>query len=468
LTPGPATTAGRSVLVVDEDDEVRHLLAVLLARAGYAVTAVSSTAQAAAELERRPAELVLVDEPGPAGDGAGRFAELRRRAGDAVLIVMSGAATADAAATWIQRGAGDVVWKPLRPDDVVAALRKAEERRRLAENVPRRAAASRAAPPEPGLVFAPGTGSPIEELLRTVRRIAEFKTTVLLGGESGTGKELVARAIHAASPRAAGPFVAVNCGAIPENLLESELFGHKKGAFTDAVRDKPGLFDEAEGGTLLLDEIGELPLQLQVKLLRVLQQEEVRPVGGSVDRKIDVRIIAATVRDLSSDVRAGRFRDDLFYRLNVVSVTLPPLRDRRGDLPSLIEHFVARINARLGTRIAGVTPEAMNLLLLHRWPGNVRELENTVERAMVLAEGDRIDAGCLPERLRQAIATPPPMSGLPELSIKKTVRAVEEDLIRRALQKTHGNRTNAAKVLEISQRTLLYKIKEYGIGEPEN
>jgi two-component system response regulator AtoC len=307
----------------------------------------------------------------------------------------------------------------------------------------------------------------MEDVLRKARKAAEYKTTVLLGGESGTGKELVARAIHAQSPRASAPFVAVNCGAIPESLLESELFGHKKGAFTDAYRDKRGLFEEASGGTLFLDEIGELPLALQVKLLRVLQEQTLRAVGAVADTRIDVRVIAATIRDLQTEVREGRFREDLFYRLNVVYLHLPPLRERREDIPTLIEHFLAKYNAKLGMSVDGVSPEAMKLLLDHPWPGNVRELENTIERAMVLADGNRIEPECLPDKVREA-ADPVRMtlrSG--ELSIKKTVRIIEEELIRKALRETRGNRTNAAKILEISHRALLYKIKEYGIAGRE-
>jgi two-component system response regulator AtoC len=257
--------------------------------------------------------------------------------------------------------------------------------------------------------------------------------------------------------------VAVNCGAIPETLLESELFGHKKGAFTDAVRDHKGLFEEATGGTLFLDEIGELPLALQVKLLRALQEQEIRPVGSATDIKVDVRVIAATVRDLPVEVKAGRFREDLFYRLNVLQLHLPPLRERKEDIALLVDHFVAKTNARLGTQVAGASADAMKLLLDHGWPGNVRELENTVERAMVLADGDRIEADVLPDKVREGRdkIRLTLLSG--ELSIKKTTRVIEEELIRKALRETRGNRTNAAKLLEISHRALLYKIKEFGI-----
>jgi two-component system response regulator AtoC len=313
-----------------------------------------------------------------------------------------------------------------------------------------------------------GKSPAIQVIFRTLQKIAEYKTNVLVTGESGTGKELVARALHDLGPRAQKPFVAVNCGAIPENLLESELFGHRKGAFTDASRDKIGLFEEANDGTLFLDEIGELPLGLQVKLLRVLQEEEIRRLGDTKETPIDVRVVAATVRDLPTEVRAGRFREDLFYRLNVLPIVLPPLRDRREDIPVLVDHFVRRYaekHAHAGMRITSVAPEAMELLLRYGWPGNVRELENTIERAMVLCEGARIEVAVLEDRIKATRdkLTSALTSGELSMSIKKTTRMIEEELIRKALAATGGNRTNAAKILEISHRALLYKIKEYGI-----
>ena len=459
-------TVQRPVLVVDDEEGIRHMLAVLLSREGYAVTAADSAEQAIAELVRRPYEVLLVDIRMPGTSGLELIDEVRKRGLHTTIIVMSAYGSLDVAVGAMKRGAYDYIAKPFKPDEVVLVFRKAEERERLfRENQTLKRALASREPPAPSSIIH-GSGR-MEDVLRTVRKIAEYKTTVLLGGESGTGKELVARAIHDQSPRAQGPFVAVNCGAIPETLLESELFGHKKGAFTDAYRDKRGLFEEASGGTLFLDEIGELPLGLQVKLLRVLQESEIRPVGATADKKIDVRVVAATVRDLVAEVKAGRFREDLFYRLHVVQIQLPPLRDRKEDVPALVEHFVAKNNARLGIHVEGVAPEAMKLLLEHGWPGNVRELENTVERAMVLADGDRIEVSCLPEKLREA-ADPVRLSlRSGELSIKKTVRVIEEELIRKALRETRGNRTSAAKILEISHRALLYKIKEYGIADAD-
>jgi two-component system response regulator AtoC len=287
---------------------------------------------------------------------------------------------------------------------------------------------------------------------------------VLLTGESGTGKELAARALHELSPRAAMPFVAVNCGAIPAELIESELFGHVRGAFTDASRDKPGLAAEADGGTLFLDEIGELPLGMQVKLLRFLEDGEVRRVGDTRAEKVDVRVVAATARDLPRAVREGAFREDLFYRLHVVGIRLPALRERPEDIPALVEHFLAKYRRlRPESPLRGVAPEAMEAMVAFRWPGNVRELEHAVERAVVLAEGPDIGLADLPDELRSAPPAPHlPVSG-DDLSVKRALRAVEEQLIRRALERTGGNRTRAAELLDLSYRALLYKIKEYSI-----
>jgi two-component system response regulator AtoC len=305
--------------------------------------------------------------------------------------------------------------------------------------------------------------SPMRDVFRTIAKVAEYKTTALITGESGVGKELVARALHRRSARRDKAFVAVNCGAIPEALLESELFGHKQGAFTDAVSDRKGLFEQADGGTLFLDEIGELPLALQVKLLRAVQEDRIRRVGDHKDIVIDTRITAATHRDLGAEVKAGRFREDLYYRINVLHIHVPPLRERREDIPLLIDHFVERNNARLGMAIRGVSPGARRLLCEYAWPGNVRELENTIERAMVLADGDTLVEADLPERVHAARDPIRLQLASSELSVKKTVRVIEEMLIRRALTHTHGNRTKAAALLELSHRALLYKIKDYQI-----
>ena len=307
-----------------------------------------------------------------------------------------------------------------------------------------------------------------EEALREqVAMAAPTNGRVLIYGENGTGKELVARTIHALSRRRAAAFVEVNCAAIPEELIESELFGHVKGAFTGAVAAKRGLFEEADGGTLLLDEVGDLPLHLQVSLLRVLQEGECRRVGDARAIRVDVRVLAATHQDLSQAVAAGRFREDLFYRLNVVGLRLPPLRERCEEIEQLARRFLGRHAARLGIPEKPLSPTALQLLLGWRWPGNVRELENALERALVLSDGAEIEPEALPEELRASAAPsgPPPAPAEGDLSVKRAQRALEADLIRRALERTSGNRTRAAELLELSPRALLYKIRDYGIGE---
>ncbi|HVE85707.1 MAG TPA: sigma-54 dependent transcriptional regulator, partial [Myxococcales bacterium] len=317
-----------------------------------------------------------------------------------------------------------------------------------------------------------GETEPMKALHRQIRKLAPVSTTVLITGESGTGKELVARALHALSTRAAMPFIPVNCGAIPAGLIESELFGHARGAFTDARTAKRGLFAEADGGTIFLDEVGELPAPAQVKLLRILQEGEVRPVGENRAEKVDVRIIAATLRDLGKLVERGELREDLYYRLNVVNVRMPPLRERREDVLLLARHFLQRFNRELNREeeVEGFSPEAEALLTQYAWPGNVRELENAVERAVLLSEATTVGPDSLPEKLwdgGRPAAPPAAVPDLPQvepdLSLKRAVRQLEETFIRAALRRTKGNRTRAAEVLEISHRALLYKIKEYGI-----
>jgi two-component system response regulator AtoC len=349
----------------------------------------------------------------------------------------------------LEAGVHDIVTDPIDELAVTLALRHVVPAGTPVHGTP-------ASPP--ALV---GAGPAMQKLKSTVALVAPTRTTVLVLGESGTGKELVARAIHAASPRNHRKFVAINCAAIPEALLESELFGHVRGAFTDAVRDKTGLFEEADGGTLFLDEIGELPPPLQAKLLRALQESEIRRVGDPSPIKVDVRLVAATLRDLGADVAAGRFREDLYYRLHVLSVQVPPLRERAEDIPQLARHFATRHAAR-HHRKAALSEAAIEALAGQAWPGNVRELENVIERALVLSEGPAIEADFLATIMRLQ-ATPAPTTER-ELSIKKATRSLEQELIRRALGVTQGNRTNAAKLLEISHRALLYKMKEYGIS----
>ena len=452
----------RRVLVVDDEENLRLVLRTLLRRHGYEVETAESGEEALGMVDSFGPDVVLTDVRMPKMGGLDLLTTLKAKGNEATVIVMSAYGNMDLALEAMKAGAYDYVQKPFKPDEVVLALRKAEERELLRrENRQLRDEIRK----EHRFEDILAKSQKMQDIFRTITKIAEYKTTVLVAGESGVGKELVARAIHHRSNRRGGPFVAVNCGAIPENLLESELFGHKKGAFTDAVQDRRGLFEEADGGSLFLDEIGELPLALQVKLLRVLEDEKIRRVGDTRDLKVDTRIITATHRDLTAETKAGRFREDLFYRLNVLPILVPPLRDRREDIPLLIDHFVARNNGRLGTSIRGLDTESRRLLFEYPWPGNVRELENTIERAMVLAEGDQIVAQDLPDRLREARDPVQMQLASGELSVKKTMRIIEEILIRRALQKTKGNRTRAAEVLEISHRALLYKIKDYQITD---
>jgi two-component system response regulator AtoC len=452
----------RRVLVVDDEENIRLVLRTLLKKHGYDVEVAEGGQAALGALDSFDPDVILTDVRMPRMGGLDLLAALKAKQHPATVIVMSAFGNVDLAIDAMKAGAYDYVSKPFKADEIVLALRKAEEREALRRE---NRALKEQIQKDNQFESILAKSREMLEIFRTISKIADFKTTVLVTGESGTGKELVARALHARSARRSAPFVAINCGAIPENLLESELFGHKKGAFTDAAADRRGLFEEAHGGTLFLDEIGELPLNLQVKLLRVLQEETIRRLGESKDVKIDARIVAATHRDLAADVKAGRFREDLYYRINVLPIAIPPLRSRRDDVNLLVDHFIARNNARLGTRTRGVSTEARKQLLEYSWPGNVRELENTIERAMVLSESDVLEATDLPERIRDALDPVQVQLASGELSIKRTTAAIEQILIRRALQKTKGNRTRAADLLELSHRALLYKIKDYKITD---
>ncbi len=448
------------VLVVDDEENIRLVLRTMLKKQGYVVDTAASAEEALAKLDAFDPSFVISDVRMSGMTGLELCETLKARSSDAVVIVMSAFGSVELAIEAMKAGAYDYISKPFKKDEVLLALRKAEEReclrrenQRLRESLRERSTFARMI----------GQGEAMQRVFRTVEKVAGFTTTVLVTGESGTGKELVARALHDLSPRSKENLVAVNCGAIPEQLLESELFGHVRGAFTDARHDKKGLFAEADGGTLFLDEIGELPLALQVKLLRVLQESTFRPLGATKDVQADVRVVAATVRDLEQEVAEGRFREDLYYRLNVLQLTVPPLRERKEDLPLLIEHFIERNNGRLRTEIRGVSPAAQKLLDAYHWPGNVRELENIVERAVVLAEGERIEVEDLPARVSDPADPTKIVLASGDLSIKKMQRFMERTLIERALDKTGGNRTAASKLLEISHRALLYKIKDYGL-----
>ena len=459
-TPSPLSVT--RVLIVDDEKNLRRLLTNMLTQEGYEVVTACDGEEALALLADQCFDVVLSDIRMPRLDGWGLLEALAERSRPPVVIMMSAYGDRDTALKAMKCGAYDYVSKPFTTDEVLLTLRKAEEREHLRrDNTRLKEDALRQFGFENIIARSPQ----MLEIFAIIKKIADYKTTVLIMGESGTGKELIARALHFNSPRRDNPFIAVNCGAIPSDLLESELFGHVKGSFTDAVRDKKGLFEMAHTGTLLLDEIGELPLGLQVKLLRALQEEEIRKVGSSVGTRIDVRIIAATVKDLPREAREGRFRDDLYYRLNVLSIRLPPLRDRPEDISLLIEHFLEKHSSKHAIHKPEIAKAAFRMLLDYRWPGNVRELENTIERAVILA-GETITPDDLPPHLLAPVATTGVQATEESdnpLSLKRGVRNLEENLIRRALELSRSNRTRAAKLLGISHRTLLYKMQEYGI-----
>ena len=475
------------VLVVEPDETARKDLLLALRQRQIEADGVAAASAISAVLAQGDLRAVVV--------GRGASAELShvlrasRPASVGVVTLVP-----DARAGWDAMRAGAADFVPASAgllDTLALALRKVDARLTFAraqggriEAVATSAEPAAARGPEAGaepdraLERFVGETPGIVALRDRVRRFAPVSSAVLIGGESGTGKELIARALHDLSPWRAGPFVPVNCGAIPAGLMESELFGHERGAFTDAVRDKRGLFEVADGGTLFLDEIADLPLGLQAKLLRVLQDGMVRRVGATDDVRVRVRVLAASARDLAGEVRAGRFREDFYYRLAGLELQIPALRARREDIPRLATHFLARACARLGLPPRTIDPEAMRVLAAYAWPGNARELENTLERAAVLCTDDRIDVSSLPDKLRAAVAADldvggsggipvavgdPASGGAVDLSIKRAVLEIEQHLIRRALAKTRGNRVRAAELLEISHRALLYKIKDYAI-----
>jgi two-component system response regulator AtoC len=451
-----------NVLIVDDEQGIRHTLSLILDAEGHTTRSAPDGAAALKLLGEKDADIVLCDVRMPGIDGLTFLDRYKQTSGRALVIMMSAYGDDDSALEAVKRGAHDFLQKPFRADQVSLVVGKAIEREGLRKQVRQLSDELAGLRGPSGIV---GHSSALQQAIDVARKVARHPSTVLITGASGTGKELFARLIHDASPRSTQAFVAVNCGAIPEQLLESELFGHARGAFTSAAAARKGLFEEANGGTLFLDEIGELPLALQVKLLRALQEGEVRPVGDNAPIAVDVRVVTATARDLEAEIAAGRFRSDLFYRINVVRIQLPALRDRREDLPALVRHFLGHFNERLGTSISGVTPAAMRLLLDYSWPGNVRELENVLERAMVLAEGADIEVEHLPPLKGDGadVAGPDAGDDLSDLSVKRRTEALERSLIAQALANTGGNRTRAAKLLDLSPRALLYKIKEYGL-----
>jgi two-component system response regulator AtoC len=452
----------KKILVVDDDESMRHMLSLLLKREGYEVQAVGKGSEALQLASSEPFDFILSDVVMPGMGGLELLQGLKAKKIEATVIMMSAYGNLDTAVEAMKSGAYDYISKPFRPDEALMALRKAEEREHLRrENLRLRQEVQR----EYAFGNIVGKSPKMMQLFDTIRKISEYKTSVLIIGESGTGKEMVARSLHYNSPRNNGPFEAVNCGAIPETLLESELFGHEKGAFTDAKREKRGSFELAHQGTLFLDEIGEMSIAAQVKLLRVLQEGEIKRLGSERALAVDVRIIAATIQDLTKAVAEGKFREDLFYRLNVLPVHLPPLRERKEDIPLLIDHFIHKYNHQHGLNTEGLAEGALARLMEYAWPGNVRELENAIERAMILTQGKKIEADSLPSEVLGMHPSWKKNLWADEYSIKKASKSMEEELIRKALKRTGGNRSQAVKLLEISHPALLSKIKEYEIED---
>ncbi len=449
------------VLIVDDEPGLRQSLGLLLTDAGFEVVAESDGRRALERASQEPFDLILCDVRMPDLDGLAFLRGYQTRGGGALVIMMSAYGGEEAALAAMKEGAYDYIPKPFRSDEVILTLRKAEERERLGYTI----ATLRAqldAHPESRAIVAESTA--MKEILEVVGRVALHKSTVLVSGESGTGKEVVAQAVHRASPRAAQPLVAINCAAIPETLLESELFGHVRGAFTGATADKAGLFEQADKGTLFLDEIGELPLGLQAKLLRVLQEGEVRRLGDQRVRRVDVRVVAATAKDLAAEVAGGRFRDDLFYRLNVVTLHLPPLAERMADIAPLARYIAAQLARRLG-RPVSVSAAAVEWLERQPWPGNVRELQHAIERAAVLTDKAVLEPDdLLGTRAGRPDSRTAGQEGVSsDVTLKAAVDAAEREAISAALAAVGGNRREAARRLGVSLRTLFYKMERHNL-----
>jgi two-component system response regulator HydG len=458
------------ILVADDHDAVREGMVLSLTRLGHEVLGVRGGAEALAAYRKRPADVVVTDLRMVPVDGIEVVRRLREADPEATVLVVSAHGTIAKAVDAMREGAIDFIEKPFSPELLRARVEKAIEIARERRGARTARARAEALAEDLGRDHDPhglvGSSEPMKRVIEQIRKVAPTDTTVLVLGDSGTGKELVARALHESSTRREKPFVSVSCAAIPEGLLESELFGHEKGAFTGAVRKKLGRFELAHEGTLFLDEVGELPPPLQVKLLRVLQERKFERVGGEETVEVDVRLISATNRDLANMAQRGAFREDLYYRLDVVSVKLPALRERPGDVEELARHFLERSAQRHGRAVRGFTPEALELLRRHRWPGNVRELENVVEQALVFAESELVREEDLPETLRRA----PPAPALPvpsgERSLTEILEALEKELILAAYEKAKGVKAETARLLGIKPSALYYKLEKYGIVKP--
>ena len=458
-------SAQARVLVVDDEQSMREFLEIFLRSEGYAVRTADGVAAARHELEADDFDVVITDVQMPGGNGLDLLRLTQSDAPETVVIVMTAYASTETAIEAMKAGAYDYVSKPFKVDEMRVVLEKALEKKHLAsEN--RRLRKELSQGRDRSIV---GTSPAMRRVLDFVAQVADTRANVLISGESGTGKEVVARAIHRGGERRDAPFVALNCGAIPENLIESELFGHVKGSFTGAVQNKAGLFEVALSGTVFLDEIAELGLQLQVKLLRVLQERVFRRVGGTADVRFDARIVAATNRQLAEEVAAGRFREDLYYRLNVIEIPLPPLRERRDDIPLLIEHFVERYGRELGKRVEAIDAEVMARLCEYAFPGNVRELENVIERAVALCRGPRIGLDLLPPALLERRSAPRgPRAPNTGANLDELVSAYERGLLLDALEQAGGVKKRAAARLGISFRSFRYRLEKLGLDSSDD
>jgi two-component system, NtrC family, response regulator AtoC len=462
----------KQVLIVDDEPNLRKILSAQLTRDGYDVLTAEDGEQGLQLLRDHHIDLVITDLKMPKVDGMTLLKKALEEEPELPIILITAHGTIDTAVEALKIGAFDFVTKPFDKDEVRQIVSKALKTRELRGTDATPTPAARAA--RFGII---GSSPGIAELYAVLERVADTPTTVLITGESGTGKELVARALHEHSSRKDKPFIKVNCAAIPKELIESELFGYERGAFTGAVASKPGRFELANGGTLFLDEIGEIPVEMQVKLLRALQESEFERVGGIKTIRVDVRLVAATNRDLRKLLVGGGFREDLFYRLNVVPIRLPALRERPGDIPLLVEHFLAKFNGRLKKKVEGSEPDATELLVQYPWPGNIRELENVIERAVLFCDTSKLHASDLPPEVRgiAAMANVP----LPEADlqaalagegglkehVKVAMSRLERELVSRGLQQTNGNVTHAARLLKISRKGLQLKMKELGLRE---
>lgn len=454
------------ILLADDEESLREFLAIMLRREGYVVECAADGAQALSALREGGFDLVISDIKMPRASGFDVLAYVREYCPEVVVVMVTAFSSTEEAVEAMKLGAYDYITKPFKNEEIRLIIRNALERKVLRqENLELKR--------ELGQRYAFGNligkSKRMQEVFDLIGKVAESRVNVLLTGESGTGKEVVAKAIHFNGERRDKPFIAVNCGAIPENLLESELFGHEKGAFTGAVLQKAGLFEVANGGTLFLDEIGELPASMQVKLLRALQEREVRRVGGTKNLPVDVRLIAATNKDLAGEVAAGRFREDLFYRLNVIQIELPPLRQRREDISLLIEHFLRQLAPKGPMKLS---EKAMRRCLDYAWPGNIRELQNVLERCAVLGQGDLITEACLPPQMAAIGAATVSIDELPEsgFDLDAHLGAIEREILLKALEKAGGVRKRAAEILGVSFRSIRYRLAKFGIdagGEDE-